>query len=299
MNFEERPITFGCEGDTLLGVVTRPDAATDVGLLIVVGGPQYRVGSHRQFVLLARAVATAGFAAMRFDYRGMGDASGEQRSFETATPDILAAANALRSSVPGLDRIVLFGLCDAASAALIAAPTLQCLAGLILANPWVRTAESQNAAIVRHYYAERIRSARFWREIARHPARMLPAMVEFLRRRHRASSGITPEGPDSAFLARMLEGWSSCAVDRLVLLSGRDLTAREFHDRAKADPRWSRVPAGSRCLVQWIDGADHTFSESTHRLQAERLCVDFLRTLGKSAREPIDAGRQFMRTADS
>jgi len=52
-------------------------AAADTGVLIVVGGPQYRVGSHRQFVMLARFLADHGVPCMRFDYRGMGDVSGE------------------------------------------------------------------------------------------------------------------------------------------------------------------------------------------------------------------------------
>lgn len=53
-----------------------------LGLLMVVGGPQYRVGSHRQFVLLARDLAAAGIPVFPFDYRGMGDSTGQARDFE-------------------------------------------------------------------------------------------------------------------------------------------------------------------------------------------------------------------------
>ena len=42
-------------------------------VLVVVGGPQVRAGSHRHFVQLARHLATHGHAVMRFDVRGMGD----------------------------------------------------------------------------------------------------------------------------------------------------------------------------------------------------------------------------------
>ena len=48
----------------------------------MVGGPQYRVGSHRQFTLMARAFAAAGYPVLRFDYRGIGDSEGESRGFE-------------------------------------------------------------------------------------------------------------------------------------------------------------------------------------------------------------------------
>ena len=78
----------------------------------MVGGPQYRVGSHRQFVLLARDLAADGFPVFRFDYRGMGDSEGEFRGFEHVEDDIAAAVEAFRSASPGLREIVLWGLCD-------------------------------------------------------------------------------------------------------------------------------------------------------------------------------------------
>ena len=61
----ESAIAFACAGERLLGIVTRPQQAATTGVVIVVGGPQYRVGSHRQFVLLARDLAEAGYAVLR------------------------------------------------------------------------------------------------------------------------------------------------------------------------------------------------------------------------------------------
>jgi hypothetical protein len=48
----------------------------------------------------------------------------------------------------------------------MAAERIDGLAGMILANPWVRRAETLNAAVVRHYYRERLVSAEFWRKLA-------------------------------------------------------------------------------------------------------------------------------------
>ena len=50
----ETALTFACQGETLLGVLSEPPSPTDTCMLIVVGGPQYRAGSHRLFVQLAR-----------------------------------------------------------------------------------------------------------------------------------------------------------------------------------------------------------------------------------------------------
>jgi alpha/beta superfamily hydrolase len=118
MSFREEPFFFECERDRLPGIAAFPDAPADIGVLIIVGGPQYRVGSHRQFVLLARAIATAGIPSMRFDFRGSGDATGEQHSYEDIGPDIGAAVAALFARMPQVKRVVLWGLCGAATAAL-------------------------------------------------------------------------------------------------------------------------------------------------------------------------------------
>ena len=55
----ERVLLLECEGDRLLGIVSEaaPDKDAPIGVVIVVGGPQYRAGSHRQFVQLARELA--------------------------------------------------------------------------------------------------------------------------------------------------------------------------------------------------------------------------------------------------
>ena len=87
MNYTEEAVTFPCEGQALVGVLAKPESPQDIGVVVIVGGPQYRAGSHRQFVLLSRALAVAGFAVLRFDYRGMGDSEGEQRDFESASVD--------------------------------------------------------------------------------------------------------------------------------------------------------------------------------------------------------------------
>ena len=88
MKFEERPLAFQCKNDWLYGILSLPEQAVARGVLIVVGGPQYRVGSHRQFTLLARHLAEHGIPVMRFDYRGMGDSEGDRRTFENLEDDL-------------------------------------------------------------------------------------------------------------------------------------------------------------------------------------------------------------------
>lgn len=74
-------LTFDCGGATLVGILEIPQRPARVGVVVVVGGPQYRVGSHRQFVLFGRALAHAGYPVLRFDCTGMGDSGGEARAY--------------------------------------------------------------------------------------------------------------------------------------------------------------------------------------------------------------------------
>ena len=142
MDIEERVVTFDCQGDSLYGVMHLPETPGTRAVLVVVGGPQYRAGSHRQFTLLARSLAMNGVAAMRFDYRGMGDSEGAERAFGDVQDDIAAAIDAFMAAAPGVREIVLWGLCDGASAAMMYAPLDARVSGVVLLNPWIRTPDS-------------------------------------------------------------------------------------------------------------------------------------------------------------
>ncbi len=198
MNWHETGIVFDCAGERLVGVASLPAQPRMLGLVIVVGGPQYRAGSHRQFVLLARRVAAAGYAVLRFDYRGMGDSSGDLRSFEAVDADIGAAIGALRAAAPGVQRIAIWGLCDAASAALLYVdrqPAGEPLAGLCLVNPWVRSAATLARTHVKHYYWARLRQREFWAKLL--TGQVAGRALSELRRNLALTRASAPVGADA------------------------------------------------------------------------------------------------------
>ena len=160
--WHEQPVVFDCEGCRLIGIVTLPETTAEAGVIIVVGGPQYRAGSHRQFTLLARQLATHSIASIRFDYRGMGDSEGDMRNFEAVDADIRAALETLKQHAPKLRRIALWGLCDAASAALYYAHTDTRITDLVLLNPWVHTPAGAARVQLKHYYLSRLMQRSFW-----------------------------------------------------------------------------------------------------------------------------------------
>jgi len=227
-------------------------------VLIVVGGPQYRAGAHRMFVELARALATAGHVALRFDVRGMGDSTGEPVGFEHQSAELEAAIAELRRQHPGLAGIVLWGLCDGASSALLHLQTRDAaVQGLCLVNPWVRTEALQARTQVRHYYLQRLMQPAFWRKLLGGGVGL--AALAGLRDNVRRSKGTAADGA-RPYVQRMLDGLRSHRGPVLLLLSGNDYTAREFDELLRADVAWRAALAAPDVRRVDVPGADHTFS---------------------------------------
>jgi exosortase A-associated hydrolase 1 len=265
MNYTEEAITFACEGHTLLGIVTRPEVPAQVGLVVIVGGPQYRVGSHRQFVQLARSAAQAGYAVLRFDYRGMGDSTGEQRDFLAVESDIAAAIDALCATAPSVQRVALWGLCDGASAALLycGATGDARVQGLCLLNPWVRSEASLAKTHVKHYYTRRLMQKAFWAKLLRGRV-ALGALTSLWRNLAVAFSPVAANAGASRlpFQARMAAAWLSFEGPVLLLLSSEDYTAKEFLEHVGSNAAWAMALQKSTLMLHHVPDADHTFSDS-------------------------------------
>lgn len=262
-------VMFTVGSDACVGVLAMPEIPAKVGVAIVVGGPQYRVGSHRQFTRLARDLAGAGFATLRFDYRGMGDSEGEPRTFESVDDDIRAAVDALQRET-GLSSIVLWGLCDGASAALMFAASDARVAGVVAVNPWARTEATVATTRLRHYYAARLAAPDFWRKLVRGrfdwrtSARDLSSAVR----------NVAAPGQRAApFQERMHRGWRALRVPVLFVLSERDFTAREFEAWVHGDDERRALLASATVMA--VAAADHTFSGAEPRGAMTRATLDW------------------------
>lgn len=157
-----RLLTFACEGATL--GATLDEGEGPLGLLMVMGGSQTRVGSHRMYERLSKSLSENGISCFRFDRRGVGDSAGEDPGFRGSGPDIQAALAAFRAEVPALTRILGFGLCDGASALALHGDGID---GLILVNPWLVEAEAgaPPAAAVSAHYRAQLASREGWKRL--------------------------------------------------------------------------------------------------------------------------------------
>jgi exosortase A-associated hydrolase 1 len=281
----EEVLGFECDGCSLWGIVSRPPAGVAqaaTAVVIAVGGPQYRVGSHRQFVLLARRLAAAGYPVLRFDYRGMGDSEGDLRNFEGAGPDLRAAIDAMWGACPGVRQVVVWGLCDAASAALMFATEDARVAGIVAANPWARSEATLAVAQVKHYYGARLLQREFWAKLLRggidwrDSLRSLLGSLKGARRHYLKSS----PADHASFQTRMARGLARFRGRVLLVLSGNDLTAKEFLQYAASDATWKGLLDKPGIHRVDLPESDHTFSTRGWLQRVEEETLAWLKTLG-------------------
>jgi exosortase A-associated hydrolase 1 len=277
--WQEIPVCVECCGQRLTGIVVKPSRPEKTGLVIVVGGPQYRAGSHRQFTLLARKLADNGIASVRFDYRGMGDSEGDVRNFENVDDDIRAAADALFAHVPELRRIALWGLCDAASAALYYGPTDDRVSDLILLNPWVHSPVGAAKARIRHYYLTRLMQRSFWQKLLSGRVKLGGSIRDIANAIPNTVESINPDprhgGP--GYIDRMLAAFNRFSGKAHIILSGKDLTAQQFEQLVAGDRRWQRVCSKDGVIREKLLDANHTFSSRSWREQVENLTISWIR----------------------
>ncbi len=284
----EEAFPFVCEGDELVGYLHHGDARARTGILALVpGGPQYRVGVGRQLLRMARRFADSGVPVMRFDQRGIGDSEGEFRGFPTLGEDMASAIAEFRRRVPGLEGIVLWGGCDAATAALIHAWRLEDVVGVVAGNPFVKSAATEKAVRRRHYRS-RLTDPSFWRRVASLEYNPL----HYLRARRPGRAGATSSGGGSSreprhgdYIPLLLEGLERFQGQILFLMANRFLLSDHFDALVGSSSRWRAAldKPGYRRIA--IDSGDQLFTARQAQDEIFRVAGDWLEaSFGESGR---------------
>lgn len=282
----EEGFVFDCDGDQLIGIIHHVAASTtEWGVLtIVAGGPQYRGGCGRQLVALGRHLADQGFPVMRFDHRGLGDSEGMFRGFEYLEDDITAALAEFRRRVPGLRHIVLWGGCDAASAAIMSAPHHPEVAGIVAANPWVTT-EATAAKVRQKHYLNRIRQASFWKKLFTfqyNPANYLRIFA--MRKNSRKNVVVShAQHNQKSYVERMRDSLAAFEGQTLLLMSGRSLISREFDELVAGDSSWKAICQSPRVIREEITDADQTFSSASARAAMLHAAANWMKRLSAAS----------------
>lgn len=211
-----RLMAIACAGAELAATLDQADGTT--GLVMVTGGSQTRIGSHRMYERLSRSLAENGYPCLRFDRRGVGDSAGDDPGFRGSGADIAAAAAALRRARPGLAALVGFGLCDGATALALYGREAG-LDAIVLVNPWLVEAEagSPPPAAVRAHYRQRLSSREGWKKL-------LSGAVDY-RKLLKGIRSIAAGPGDSPLAAETAAALAQSGMRGWLILSENDATA--------------------------------------------------------------------------
>lgn len=283
----EQAVRFpGGEGG-LCGVLHRPEGKALGRVLLVTGGPQSRVASHRMYVQLARYLAARGFACLRFDLQGAGDSPGAFLGYHRAALSIRPALDRLEAEGPEDAPILLWSLCDGAAAAAVYARHDARLSALVLSNPYILSEQVRSRTYLKHYYLGHLREKAFWIRLFTfrvNPFKALSSLAGLARKALvRGGTPAAPAGsPPGCFekadvREEVLRG--ACAFPGRIhfLLSADDLTAKAFRDMLDGDAAARSRLAEGRFAVSVIEGADHTFSSAAFKERAFQATLGALR----------------------
>lgn len=249
--------------------VPRPPA-DGLGVIVLNSGLVHRPGPARLSVHLARALAAAGRACIRFDYSGVGDSPPRRDGLPVlamAAEEPITVLDACCARF-GWRGAVLTGVCAGAYGAWLAAEDAR-IAGIALINPMSLIGEGgdekvANDARFRHYLGRSLWRGQAWRNLLtgkvdyRRLAGTLVGAVRRIGGGHRDGDG---DGDGTlAALHRRREG--------LLARDCRVLVAHAEHDPYQALTRrcfpdvWSAEPPrhdGDACQRWTIPDADHLF----------------------------------------
>jgi exosortase A-associated hydrolase 1 len=222
-----RLLTFACAGAELGASLEAGDGET--GLLLVTGGSQTRVGSHRMYERLVKTLAHRGICCLRFDRRGVGDSDGEDPGFGGSAADLAAAASLLRAERPELKRVYGFGLCDGATALALFGSDAG-LDGLILVNPWLVEAEADAPppAAIRRHYRERLLSLEGWKRIVSGRIAYGKALKGLLKIGRTSTSPLAAQVAEALKRSQLPAQWIFATGDATAIAAENELRAGAF-----------------------------------------------------------------------
>jgi hypothetical protein len=161
--------------------------------------------------------------------------------------------------------------------------------GLCLLNPWVRSELSQAQTQVKHYYAQRLKQAAFWRKLLTGQVAANAALELFraMATLWRGGRGAHRHGADGAqglplpFQSRMALAWKKFSGSIVLVLSAEDYTAKEFLGAVEQGGLWKGCLQRPQVRRYDMAQADHTFSSAATRQQLEELTANWLDELGR------------------
>ncbi|MES1950902.1 alpha/beta superfamily hydrolase [Salinisphaera sp. S4-8] len=267
----ETPLVFGHESH-LVGILCEPDtpvAGPRPGVLFLNAGLEHRVGPRGLSVAVARALADAGFASLRFDYAGMGESRKPQRPLAADRAEELqiecACAADLLEKQAGCRGVVLFGLCSGADDAHRVALANDAVVGMIQIDGHAAI----TAGFKWRYVTQRLVSPRRWQNWFER--KFGPATDAD----HAVIEGVDFfEMPDRDTLAREVATLIARDVRLFYAYSGA--THSYYNHAGQLRNALADVETGDHLSERFLPSADHTFSRNAERMRLIEAVIAWL-----------------------
>ena len=276
----EQAVLFG-DGQSLVGILTRPTspAPTEAPAVVILNtGIIHRVGHHRMFVTMSRALAAAGHTVLRFDFSGIGDS--QPRS--VGVPLLDACLADIKDALDWLEkerrtsRVILVGLCSGADHAVLYGHTDARITALVLMDPSIPA----TARYYMQYIAQRLMQLPNWINVAAGRSRIFRVWVEHLWHIARRSGKSRQVTLQNLRFHPYLEQSYQKSVDRgihILAVLTEDSTRQTY--REQMIDAFPNVLFKDHLKLEFFNGSDHIFTLEADRVRLMRLVLEWIASI--------------------
>jgi pimeloyl-ACP methyl ester carboxylesterase len=276
----EQTLLFG-KHQSLVGILTEPQHIdpSRPAVILLNGGLVHRVGPHRLYVQLARALAQQGTLVLRFDMSGIGDSKvrADNLPFEKSTLDDTRQAMDTLEDRYGVRTFYLMGHCAGAINSLRTAAEDPRVTSIVMLNPeggardWDEyDRQRKEAQYYKTYYGKTaLRDASRWkklltgqadyRSIARNVFRTI-ILNQVATLRFKLRNSTTPAAPDP--VGELLQSLLHSLIDRgtrVLFIYSEGSTGLERLESTMGRDLRERVAQGD-IQLEILEGVDHNYT---------------------------------------
>ena len=279
----EQAVLLG-QRQSLVGVLARAVAempADGSAVVILNTGIIHRVGHHRMFVTMSRALAAAGHTVLRFDFSGIGDSDPRNDGLSplaSCMADIKDALDWLERNCQA-SRVILVGLCSGADHAVLYGHTDDRVAALILMDPTIPATFRYYV----HFIGRRVTRLRSWIRVMTgrsHVVRIWLGQALYVvwpRRMLRPSMM-----PSSINHDKIDEHYQKTVDKNISMLTIFTDEAMRQTYREQIFDALPNVSFGNQLTLELFPGSDHTFILESDRSRLIRLIVEWVESARSS-----------------
>jgi pimeloyl-ACP methyl ester carboxylesterase len=274
----EQAVLFG-SWTSLVGIVTKavsPASANRPAIVILNTGIIHRVGHHRMFVTMSRALGAVGYTVLRFDFSGIGDSSPRYDGLSLVD----ACMAEIREALDWLERdgaasrMILIGLCSGADHAVLYGHTDPRIVGLVLMDPSI----PPTLRYYVHYIGRRLRRLRTWFNVLSGRSRTLRMLMRHMlpiAQRYPLQNRVPRQTIERHYRNSVDSG-----IEILAIFT--EETTRQTY-REQMIEALPNVSFGDRLTLEFFPGSDHTFALESDRSRLIQLILQWVSAVSKTA----------------